>query len=164
MHSPAQQQHGAPGAILCDRVFFEQHVCDSDGTQGLADAPQLPGFRRGDESTSQLSSFAAVEDKPSLRERLYWTGLGLGCTYFINDTMFLELPYWVASQPEGLALGSRERMPSETGCLTICVCVVCDASPPCGPHLVIWIAGMALVASVAGIIASAVSLVLRKCA
>jgi hypothetical protein len=33
--------------------------------------------------------------------------MGLGCTWFINDTMFLQLPWWISSQPEGLKLGNR---------------------------------------------------------
>lgn len=48
-----------------------------------------------------------AEETASQRERIYWALMGLGCTWFLNDSMFLQLPYWISSQPEGLVLGSR---------------------------------------------------------
>eukprot|EP01052_Picozoa_sp_SAG31_P033051 SAG31_NODE_3687_length_3987_cov_4.811214_4_plen_621_part_00 len=48
-----------------------------------------------------------AEEAVGWRERVYWALMGLGCTWFLNDSMFLQLPYWISSQPEGLVLGSR---------------------------------------------------------
>jgi uncharacterized membrane protein YgcG len=47
------------------------------------------------------------EDQPTFREQLYWTALGVGIVYCIYDSTFLQLPWWIASQPEGLQLPSR---------------------------------------------------------
>lgn len=47
------------------------------------------------------------EEPLTAAERAWWALMGLGCTWFINDTMFLQLPWWISSQPEGLKLGNR---------------------------------------------------------
>ena len=44
------------------------------------------------------------EEEPTLREKVHWAALGLGCVWFINDSIFLQVPYWIGSQPEGLKL------------------------------------------------------------
>ena len=48
-----------------------------------------------------------VEEASTLRERAFWALMGLGCTWTLNDSMFLQIPYWVSSQAEGLNLPSR---------------------------------------------------------
>ena len=42
-----------------------------------------------------------------MREQLYWAALGVGLVYCVYDSTFLQLPWWVSSQPEGLQLPSR---------------------------------------------------------
>ncbi len=44
------------------------------------------------------------EEPATLREQLHWTALGLGCVWFVNDAIFLQVPYWIGSQPQGLKL------------------------------------------------------------
>jgi hypothetical protein len=47
------------------------------------------------------------EEALTRRERAHWALLGLGCTWFMNDALFLQLPFWLTTQPEGLKLGAR---------------------------------------------------------
>ncbi len=42
-----------------------------------------------------------------MREQLHWTALGVGVVYCVYDSTFLQLPWWISSQPEGLQLPSR---------------------------------------------------------
>ena len=87
------------GARLCDRLIFRRNY-SSATTESLVAG--LPSTRHGLPAIEE-----EPEEAPTARERAHWAALGLGCTWFINDTMFLQLPYWVASQPEGLKLGGN---------------------------------------------------------
>jgi hypothetical protein len=54
------------------------------------------------------SAAAALADEaqPTRREQVQWVVLGVGVTFVVYDSVFLQLPWWVASQPEGLRLGA----------------------------------------------------------
>jgi hypothetical protein len=59
-------------------------------------------------SPAQPNADGEVAEEPvTTEERLWWALMGMGCTWFINDTMFLQLAWWISSQPEGLLLGNR---------------------------------------------------------
>ena len=62
----------------------------------------------------------AAEERPTQREQLHWTLLGVGCVYAVYDASFLQLPWWIASQPEGLQLPSRMAS-AATGALFVTV-------------------------------------------
>ena len=69
----------------------------SQAQQASGDQPLLPPPKPA----------ASGDAEPTtLPERLHWMALGLGCTWFINDTIALQLPWWVAFQPEKLELGN----------------------------------------------------------
>ena len=61
----------------------------------------------GIESSVAIDGHGTKEETLTAAERAWWALMGLGCTWFINDTMFLQLPWWISSQPEGLKLGNR---------------------------------------------------------
>ena len=60
-----------------------------------------------DEAPEQAAEAEPVEEASTLRERAFWALMGLGCTWTLNDSMFLQIPYWVSSQAEGLHLPNR---------------------------------------------------------
>eukprot|EP00927_Polykrikos_kofoidii_P076439 TRINITY_DN73542_c0_g1_i1.p1 TRINITY_DN73542_c0_g1~~TRINITY_DN73542_c0_g1_i1.p1 ORF type:complete len:491 (-),score=38.53 TRINITY_DN73542_c0_g1_i1:166-1572(-) len=56
---------------------------------------------------------------PSFREQTYWAVLGIGCTWVMGDSIFLEVPWWVNSQPDGLMVGSRMALASSWTWVTV---------------------------------------------
>lgn len=70
---------------------------------GIEKEAQVPG----DAAAQHQKGEDVAEETLSTEEKAWWVLMGLGCTYFINDTMFLQLAWWIGSQPEGLLLGNR---------------------------------------------------------
>ena len=70
------------------------------------------------------------EETLTQRERVSWALLGLGCTWYMNDAVFLQLPFWVASQPEGLKLGARIALAGSLTPLPAVAAVLCQRLYP----------------------------------
>lgn len=94
------------GARLCDRLLFSEKL-GGDAAEVPSHLTIVPPPNRNGRRLQSSGSGEVSEERPRAWERAYWTVLGLGCTWFINDSLFLQLPYWVASQPEGLKLGGN---------------------------------------------------------
>ena len=95
------------GARLCDQLLFSQQQQQQQQQQQPQQLDESPASSTVQRKAQEEEAAAGAEEAPSARERAHWVALGLGCTWFINDSMFLQLPYWVASQPEGLKLGGN---------------------------------------------------------
>ena len=78
----------------------------------------------GEESV-EAAGQGPVEEQISRREQAYWMLLGLGCTWFVNDAIFMQLPYWVATQPDGFKLGSRIALAGSLAPLSAVVAMFC---------------------------------------
>ena len=100
------------GARLCDRLLFG-HIHLQLVENGALSSEKFksallpPPISTGTPPEQVDVDADGSEEQSSAWERAHWAALGLGCTWFINDSLFLQLPYWVASQPEGLKLGGN---------------------------------------------------------
>jgi len=58
------------------------------------------------------------QEVSDLRTRIYWIVTGLGCGWIMGDSIYLEVPWWQSTQPEGLKLASTLSL---SGGFSICI-------------------------------------------
>lgn len=60
----------------------------------------------------------------SLWEQAHWALMGVGCTWFLGDSTFLEVPWWIDSQSDGLKVGSRMALAASLAPISAGVCLL----------------------------------------